>query len=131
MNSGIFKKGNGNLILCIGSARIGINICEDIWFADGPVRTQVQQGGAHIILNLNASPYHVGKTRTRLRLLANRAKEHRVFVGYTNMVGGQDELVFDGNSFVVDPRGQTSWLARKRLRKIFCSADIHISQCSS
>lgn len=101
-----FQEGMANPIFCLGSVRIGINICEDIWFADGPTRIQAKHGGAHVILNLNASPYHVGKTRTRLRMLATCAKDNRVFVGYTNMVGGQDELVFDGNSLVFDPRGQ-------------------------
>ncbi len=100
-----FQRGTGNPILCIGPIRIGMSICEDIWYADGPIQSQVKFGGAHVILNLNASPYHVGKTRTRRRLLVNRAKERDVFVGYTNMVGGQDELVFDGNSLVVDPKG--------------------------
>ncbi len=100
-----FQEGRANPIVCLGSVRIGITICEDIWFADGPVRTQVNDGGAQMIVNINASPYHVGKTRTRRRMLANRAKEHGVFVSYTNMVGGQDELVFDGNSLVMDPRG--------------------------
>jgi NAD+ synthase (glutamine-hydrolysing) len=101
-----FQEGMANPIVCLGSVRIGINICEDIWFADGPVRTQVKYGGVHVIVNLNASPYHVGKTRTRQQMLADRAKEHGVFVSYTNMVGGQDELVFDGNSFVLDPSGK-------------------------
>ena len=101
-----FQEGIVNPIVCVGSIRIGINICEDIWFPGGPVGTQVKYGGAQIIVNLNASPYHIGKTRTRQRMLAQRAKEHGVFVSYTNMVGGQDELVFDGNSLVLDPRGQ-------------------------
>ncbi len=101
-----FQEGRANPIVCLGPVRIGINICEDIWFADGPVCTQVKHGGAHIIVNINASPYHVGKTRARQRMLADRAKEHGVFVSYTNMVGGQDELVFDGNSLVVDPSGK-------------------------
>lgn len=101
-----FQEGRANPIFCMGSVRIGINICEDIWFADGPARTQVKYGGAQVILNLNASPYHVGKTHIRQRMLAARAKELRVFVSYTNMVGGQDELVFDGNSLVLDPKGQ-------------------------
>ncbi len=101
-----FQEGSGNPIVCLGSFRIGINICEDIWFADGPANTQVKHGKAQLILNLNASPYHVGKTRTRQRMLATRAKEHGVFVSYTNMVGGQDELVFDGNSLIFNPRGE-------------------------
>jgi len=101
-----FQEGIANPIFCLGSVRIGINICEDIWFADGPARTQVRRGGAHVILNLNASPYHVGKMQTRQRMLASRAKELRVYVSYINMVGGQDELVFDGNSLVLNPKGQ-------------------------
>lgn len=101
-----FREGKVNPIFCLGSVRIGINICEDIWFADGPALSQVKYGGAQVILNLNASPYHVGKTHIRQRMLAARAKEHRVFVSYTNMVGGQDELVFDGNSLVFDPKGR-------------------------
>ena len=101
-----FQEGAGTPIVCLGSVRIGINICEDIWFADGPAQTQVKHGKAQVILNLNASPYHVGKTRTRQRMLAARAKEHGVFLSYTNMVGGQDELVFDGNSLIFNPQGE-------------------------
>jgi NAD+ synthase (glutamine-hydrolysing) len=70
-----FQVGMANPIFCLDSVRIGINICEDIWFPDGPAQTQVKHGGAHVILNLNASPYHIGKTRTRLRMLAARARE--------------------------------------------------------
>ena len=120
-----FQEGMANPIFCLGSVRIGINICEDIWFADGPARTQVKHGRAHVILNLNASPYHVGKTRTRLRMLTARAKEYRVFVGYTNMVGGQDELVFDGNSLVLGPRGQLMARA-KAFEEDLLLTDLHI-----
>ena len=101
-----FQEGKGNPIFCLGPIRVGVNICEDIWSPDGPVSGQVKMGGAHIILNMNASPYHIGKTRSRRRMLVERAKTHRVFMSYTNMVGGQDELVFDGNSIVLDPQGQ-------------------------
>ena len=120
-----FQEGRANPIVCLGPVRIGINICEDIWFADGPVRTQVKYGGAQVILNLNASPYHVGKTRTRRRMLADRAKEHGVFVSYTNMVGGQDELVFDGNSLVLDPSGKLIAQART-FEEDLLLADLHI-----
>ncbi len=101
-----FQESTENSIFCLGSIRIGISICEDIWFPDGPAWGQVKRGGAQIILNMNASPYHIGKTRSRRRMLVERAKTYRVFVSYTNMVGGQDELVFDGNSVVYDPQGQ-------------------------
>ena len=100
-----FQPGRTNQVYCLGSLRIGINICEDIWFADGPASRQAMLGGAHLILNINASPYHVGKTQRRERMLAARAKAHDVMVSYTNMVGGQDELVFDGNSLVMDSTG--------------------------
>jgi len=100
-----FQPGRISPVYCLGPLRIGINICEDIWFADGPASRQATYGGAHLILNINASPYHVGKTQSRERVLAARAKAHDVMVSYTNMVGGQDELVFDGNSLVMDSTG--------------------------
>ncbi len=100
-----FQPGRVSQIYSLGSMRIGINICEDIWFADGPASRQAITGGAHLILNINASPYHVGKTQIRERMLAARAKDNDVIVSYTNMVGGQDELVFDGNSLVLDSTG--------------------------
>jgi len=100
-----FQPGRISPVYCLGSLRIGINICEDIWFADGPASRQVSDGGAHLIVNINASPYHIGKTQRREGMLAARAKTHDVMVSYTNMVGGQDELVFDGNSLVLDSSG--------------------------
>ncbi len=125
-----FQEGMASPILCLGSVRMGINICEDIWFADGPVSTQVKQGRAHVILNLNASPYHIGKTRIRRRMLAERAKAYGVFVSYTNMVGGQDELVFDGNSLVFDPSGKL--IARaKAFEEDFLLIDLPISRITN
>ncbi len=100
-----FQPGRTSPVYCLGPLRIGINICEDIWFADGPASRQAAYGGAHLVLNINASPYHVGKTHNRERMLVNRAKANNVMVSYTNMVGGQDELVFDGNSLVMDSTG--------------------------
>lgn len=100
-----FQPGKSCPVYCLGSVRIGINICEDIWFADGPASRQANSGSAHLILNINASPYHVGKTQIRERMLAARAKDNDVIVSYTNMVGGQDELIFDGSSLVLDSAG--------------------------
>ena len=100
-----FSPGHKALVCQIRGVRFGVNICEDIWYAGGPVRDQVAAGGAQLILNINASPYHVGKVRTRQRMLAERARQNNVVVSYTNMVGGQDEVVFDGNSLIVDPTG--------------------------
>ena len=100
-----FSPGQKALVCQIREVRFGVNICEDIWYAGGPTRDQVAVGGAQLILNINASPYHVGKVRTRQRMLAERAKQNNVVVSYTNMVGGQDEVVFDGNSMIVDRMG--------------------------
>lgn len=101
-----FRPGIAAPVFQLGSVIIGVNICEDIWFADGPFRDQRKIGEAHLILNINASPYHVGKTLERQRLLVERARKHRLLVSYTNMVGGQDELVFDGNSLMVNAEGR-------------------------
>lgn len=120
-----FQPGRTNPVYCLGSLRIGINICEDIWFADGPASMQAMPGGAHLILNINASPYHVGKTQSREHMLAARAKDNDVIVSYTNMVGGQDELVFDGNSLVLDSTGRV--LARaKAFEEDFLLTDLQI-----
>jgi NAD+ synthase (glutamine-hydrolysing) len=85
---------------------IGVSICEDIWYPGGPVEEQVIRGGAEIILNLSASPYHAGKAQARRRMLCTRAADNIAVVCYINLVGGQDEVVFDGASLVVDEQGQ-------------------------
>ena len=100
-----FSPGQKALVCQVRGVRFGVNICEDIWYAGGPTRDQVAVGGAQLILNINASPYHVGKVRARQRMLAERARQNNVVVSYTNMVGGQDEVVFDGNSMIVDRMG--------------------------
>ncbi len=82
----------------------GVTICEDIWDANGPVRKQAT-AGAVVNLNLNASPYHKGKWREREAMLVERAKDAKCAIVYVNQVGGQDELVFDGSSTVIDREG--------------------------
>jgi NAD+ synthase (glutamine-hydrolysing) len=84
--------------------RIGLSVCEDIWH-DGPTR-QAAAAGAQILLNLNASPFHAGKSAEREALVARRARDHDLTILYANLVGGQDELVFDGASFVMDRAGR-------------------------
>lgn len=84
---------------------VGVNICEDVWLPDGPTRFQAA-AGAEVIVNINASPFHLGKSRAREQMLATRARENGVVLTYTNMVGGQDELVFDGNSVILDHQGE-------------------------
>jgi NAD+ synthase (glutamine-hydrolysing) len=88
----------------IGGVRCGVSICEDIWSPAGPVADQAA-GGAELILNLNASPYYAGRAIERERMLATRATDDACAIAYVNQVGGQDELVFDGGSLLIDADG--------------------------
>lgn len=100
-----FKAGEAAPVFVYGEVPIGVNICEDIWYPGGP--TQIQAlAGAQVIINISASPYYAGKGRDRERMLATRAEDNAVALAYVNLVGGQDELVFDGDSLVIDERGQ-------------------------
>ncbi|MGE5172865.1 MAG: NAD+ synthase [Betaproteobacteria bacterium] len=119
-----FKPGRRFPVITVRGVNIGVNICEDIWFADGPARTQAV-AGAEIIIAINASPYHKGKGKERQQMLALRAKENNVFVIYTNAVGGQDELVFDGQSMILDPRGKVL-AAGKQFEEELITHDIRL-----
>ncbi len=99
-----FQAGVRYPIYRIGDAWIGINICEDIWYPEGPAQIQ-SLAGAEVILNINASPYHIGKGRLREEMLSTRAFDNIVILAYLNTVGGQDELVFDGHSLILDQDG--------------------------
>jgi NAD+ synthase (glutamine-hydrolysing) len=99
-----FDAGSRNRIFVISGSRVGISICEDIWHAHGPAEGQVS-AGANLVVSINASPYHIGKQAEREHMIAKRAKENQAWIAYVNCVGGQDELVFDGGSFVCDPSG--------------------------
>jgi NAD+ synthase (glutamine-hydrolysing) len=100
-----FDAGLRTPIFSYGDALIGVNICEDIWYPGGP--TQVQSlAGAQVIINISASPYHAGKGRDRERMLATRAEDNAVALAYVNLVGGQDELVFDGQSLIINENGR-------------------------
>ncbi|TAL10867.1 MAG: NAD+ synthase [Nitrospirae bacterium] len=100
-----FQAGNRSSVVVLNGITIGFNICEDIWFPEGPTRIQSLVGDAEVIINISASPYHRGKLRFREEMLATRAMDNLAVVAYANLVGGQDELVFDGNSLVVDQGG--------------------------
>jgi NAD+ synthase (glutamine-hydrolysing) len=89
----------------IGGVKVGVSICEDIWSPYGPLATQAA-GGAELNVNINGSPYHWEKDATRERMVATRAEDAHSAIAYVNQVGGQDELVFDGGSFVVDADGR-------------------------
>jgi NAD+ synthase (glutamine-hydrolysing) len=100
-----FRPGERPAVFGVGKFIFGVNICEDIWHDDGPTRTQAE-AGAGLIININASPYHAGKTRDRDDVVRREAKKNSVAVVYANLVGGQDELVFDGHSLAVDSAGK-------------------------
>ena len=114
-----FAKGNnpGN-VFWYEDIGIGISICEDIWIEDGPSSQQVENG-ASLIININASPYDQNKSDLRKELVVNQAKKLGVPIIYLNMVGGQDELVFDGGSFVVDGKGEILYQAQQFDEEIF------------
>ncbi len=100
-----FKAGTTCPVYVINGIGIGVNVCEDIWYASGPTAVQ-QRAGAEVIVNINSSPFHAGKRSFRERMLATRASDNQLFLAYVNMVGGQDELVFDGASLIFDPNGE-------------------------
>lgn len=119
-----FKTGTGCPLFLLWGIPVGINICEDIWYPDGPCMSQAL-AGAQIIININSSPYHAGKWRFRERMVSTRASDNAVFIAYVNMVGGQDELVFDGHSMVFNPRGEL--IARgKQFEEDLIMADVDL-----
>jgi NAD+ synthase (glutamine-hydrolysing) len=100
-----FVPGDRVIVFRTGAGRVAVSICEDIWLPDVTC-AQAQGGGAGLIVNISSSPYHVGKVHERHGLLARRAAENNCFIAYVNMVGAQDELVFDGRSMVLNPAGE-------------------------
>ncbi|MDR7523287.1 MAG: NAD+ synthase [Armatimonadota bacterium] len=99
-----FQPGTECPVFRLGGLPIGVTVCEDIWFPGGPPEL-VTRAGALVLVNINASPYHAGKWREREAMLRERARAYAAVVAYVNLVGGQDELVFDGASVVVDHEG--------------------------
>jgi NAD+ synthase (glutamine-hydrolysing) len=119
-----FSPGGRYPVFLINGVRVGVNICEDIWYDEGPARVQAL-AGAEVIVNINASPYHKGKGEERLKMLSARAKENNVVISYTNAVGGQDELVFDGQSVVIDRNGKV--IARgKQFEEELLAVDVRV-----
>ncbi|HBH03487.1 MAG TPA: NAD+ synthase [Candidatus Rokubacteria bacterium] len=106
-----FQAGREAPVFTAGDTTFAVNICEDIWYPTGPATRQAL-AGAELIVTINASPYHAGKAHFRQKMLATRAADDLVCLAFVNMVGGQDELVFDGASLIVDERGEC--LARGR-----------------
>jgi NAD+ synthase (glutamine-hydrolysing) len=100
-----FAAGRDLVLLRFGDVHAGITICEDVW-QPGPPATDLALAGAQLLVNLSASPYHVGKAEDREEMLVTRARDTSSFVAFCNLVGGQDELVFDGHSVVLDDAGE-------------------------
>ena len=101
-----FAPGYGDpQLFVIGGVKVGVSVCEDSWAPDGPIADQAA-GGAELIVNLNASPYYAGRLAERERMLATRAADASCALVYVNLLGGQDELVFDGASLVLDADGR-------------------------
>lgn len=120
-----FSKGsNPEDLFWYDDIAIGINICEDIWIEDGPADLQVK-AGASLIVNINASPFDINKTNSRRKQVMEKAKKLNVPIIYLNMVGGQDELVFDGGSFVVDSSGEIIFQASQFKEEVF-SFDLEV-----
>ncbi|TAK78113.1 MAG: NAD+ synthase [Dehalococcoidia bacterium] len=99
-----FQPGSESLIVTVAGVPVGLSICEDAWYPGGPI-TDLAIAGAAVVVNINGSPFHAGKARDRERMLATRAADNTVALAYVNQVGGQDELVFDGNSVIFDASG--------------------------
>ena len=120
-----FTKGRICPVYEIGGVRVGVNVCEDIWYEAGPSAVQ-RQAGAELIVSINGSPFHAGKSSyRRYSIVGSRAVENGLFVAYLNIVGGQDELVFDGNSMICDPCGKV--VARgPAFREAMILADIDV-----
>ena len=100
-----FAAGRELLLLELGDALVGPTICEDVW-QPGPPATDLALAGATLLVNLSASPFHVGKAEDREEMLVTRARDNASYVAFCNLVGGQDELVFDGHSVVLDDEGE-------------------------
>jgi NAD+ synthase (glutamine-hydrolysing) len=100
-----FQSGLRAPVYRLGELIFGVNICEDIWYPGDPTREQALLGNAQLIINISSSPYHVSKVRLREQMLRVRALDYSVILAFCNLVGGQDELVFDGHSVVINERG--------------------------
>ncbi|MBC7186722.1 MAG: NAD+ synthase [Calditrichaeota bacterium] len=107
-----FVPGSEVLALDMDGVRMGISICEDLWVPEGVVETLAYAAGAQVVVNISCSPFHALKGQARTEMMTTRARLCRVYLAYCNLVGGQDELVFDGQSLVIAPSGEV--LARGR-----------------
>ncbi len=119
-----FMAGDRPLVVELGEAVVGINICEDIWSPSGPTELQAL-AGAQLIVNISASPYYKGKIHSRERMWATRAADNVVLVAVCCLVGGQDELIFDGGSVILDPSGEVVARGRQFVEELIV-ADLNL-----
>jgi len=120
-----FKQGNKIPVFVVGKIAFGVSICEDIWKKNGVAKIQKDRG-AKIIINISSSPYHTGKAKLREKLLTERTEETKAYICYNNLVGGQDELVFDGASLILSPEGKE--IARgKQFEEDLVIADLKVN----
>ncbi len=116
--------GGSSIIFDKGDVWFGVSICEDAWFDDGPV-TKLAAIGAELVVNINASPYSIGKRQDRAKMLADRSRTNGISIVYVNQVGGQDELVFDGASMVYSAKGELTHLAESFVEEmLFVTVDV-------
>jgi NAD+ synthase (glutamine-hydrolysing) len=119
-----FQAGREYPVFIIYGIGIGITICEDMWYEAGPAIVQAY-AGATVLVNIGASPYHAGKGLSRERMLSTRASDSLAIVVHNNLVGGQDELVFDGSSLIINERGEV--IARgKQFEEDFLAVDLDV-----
>jgi len=119
-----FQAGSAGAVIDIGSHRVGLTVCEDIW-EPGPPASDEAIAGATLILNISASPYHAGKGAERERMFAQRARDNLACIAFCGLVGGQDELLFDGHSCVIDHTGRTiARAAQFREELLVCDIDL-------
>ncbi len=107
-----FQSGTKTEVYKLGHIVFGVEVCEDVWYADGPHSLQSLLGGAHIVFDINSSPFHAGKWKFRETMITTRAVDNSCAIVYLNAVGGQDDLVFDGHSLVVGPTGDVLFRAK-------------------
>jgi len=121
-----FQAGTTSTLYDLDCALFGVNICEDIWFPGGPTM-EMAKSGAEIVINISASPFHAGKGGMRKQMISTRAKDNLTFVLFNNLIGGQDDLVFDGRSMIADPEGRIVITGRSFAEDLIL-ADLNLSE---
>ena len=120
-----FQSGKTAGVYRLNGVSFGVTICEDIWYPGGPARQQALAGDAEVLINISSSPFHDGKELLREQMIATRATDNSAVLAFCNLVGGQDELIFDGGSLIVDQEGRV--IARSpRFEEDFLVADVDV-----